>query len=781
MRGGLLHVDLGAADPDHHETVAAVLRLERTDVGNQLLGEVPLVLALLDVRAVEALDVPLVEHRRHRLDGLELGANLIELGLLEHAGRPRGRVAVLFEDVPAAEDDVVEAGERHEVLDLRGARLGALAKPDRPHLGQRADRLRQPFPDRHHAGNGGRADGAQADQQHAELAARGGDLNWWSHNRPLYHGEMRRFLRKSSVGGEPLAVTMSGVRLGERALQIGIDDPHRGRDRSQNRPHRPGDHRRRRRNGRGMRARRGRRRRSARRRPRRPADPLPFADGAYDVIVLHAVGGLLSSPAPDVRERMLAECRRVLRVGGRSSRSRPVRRPDCAVCSAAPEPDARYRRRGERRRAGGRRLSGRSDPGRPRGLPFHRGAEGIGSQMGSDPGDRDPSDRRRGRPDRRDCGSGLNTADVARQGICLDLHYARCLLWLTSLRPKRSHELRVSPRRGPAVVVSGAVRPLPGTASSTPAKPSAPGLRHEGGSLPDDTPQRDGGYLRYRRACPVRGAPRGLPTLASSLVHGVFVVTILWVTSGAPETAPVERTEPRLVFLARPGPGGGGGGGGLRNPLPPRAAETRSAFRRPRPAPDASPNKAPIGARHLEVRTPTPAPFTTPTPVVQDPLPSRRIVAPVAAVANGNQRDRRDRAGAQRDHQPGSRRGGGTGTGRGAGDGEGMGAGIGPGSGGGIGGGPIAREAASSLRVCFERSRRVHGRGSPARRHRERPPRNRHQPRRHRRRSLVRRGLGAGLDQRAIDAVRQWKFAPARRLGAPVDVIVEVAVELVLR
>ena len=129
---------------------------------------------------------------------------------------------------------------------------------------------------------------------------------------------MRRFLRKSSVGVEPLAVTMSGARLGERALQIGIDRPdivaaiaaktgltglativvgdetaagaaraavaetgaladvHVG-----------------------------------------PFHPLPFADGAYDVIVLHGVGGLLSTTAPELRERMLAECRRVLRVGGR--------------------------------------------------------------------------------------------------------------------------------------------------------------------------------------------------------------------------------------------------------------------------------------------------------------------------------------------------------------------------------------------------------------------------------------------------------------------------------
>jgi protein TonB len=42
-------------------------------------------------------------------------------------------------------------------------------------------------------------------------------------------------------------------------------------------------------------------------------------------------------------------------------------------------------------------------------------------------------------------------------------------------------------------------------------------------------------------------------------------------------------------------------------------------------------------------------------------------------------------------------------------------------------------------------------------------------------------GLGGGLDQRAIDAVRQWQFSPARRFGTPVDVVVEVAVEFKLR
>ena len=42
-------------------------------------------------------------------------------------------------------------------------------------------------------------------------------------------------------------------------------------------------------------------------------------------------------------------------------------------------------------------------------------------------------------------------------------------------------------------------------------------------------------------------------------------------------------------------------------------------------------------------------------------------------------------------------------------------------------------------------------------------------------------GLAGGLNDRAVQAVRQWRFAPARRQGAPVDVIVEVAVEFKLR
>jgi protein TonB len=38
------------------------------------------------------------------------------------------------------------------------------------------------------------------------------------------------------------------------------------------------------------------------------------------------------------------------------------------------------------------------------------------------------------------------------------------------------------------------------------------------------------------------------------------------------------------------------------------------------------------------------------------------------------------------------------------------------------------------------------------------------------------RGLEPGLDQKATEAVRQWRFAPARRQGVPLEVVVQVSV-----
>ena len=106
--GGLLEEDLGGAAPDHDLAVGAGLELG--DVVADLVGEVALVFAGLDLLAGEALDVVLVEDGGHGLDGFEEGAHGLELVAVEDVGGFGGVVEVAAEDVPAGEDDVVEIG-----------------------------------------------------------------------------------------------------------------------------------------------------------------------------------------------------------------------------------------------------------------------------------------------------------------------------------------------------------------------------------------------------------------------------------------------------------------------------------------------------------------------------------------------------------------------------------------------------------------------------------------------------------------------------------------------
>ena len=79
---------------------------------------------------------------------------------------------------PAAEHDVVELGERNELMDQRRAPVRALAQPDRPHLGQRPDRLGEPAPDRFDAGHERGGDRAHSGRQDAELAGGRLDVIW---------------------------------------------------------------------------------------------------------------------------------------------------------------------------------------------------------------------------------------------------------------------------------------------------------------------------------------------------------------------------------------------------------------------------------------------------------------------------------------------------------------------------------------------------------------------------------------------------------------------------
>ena len=66
MDGALGEIDLGAAAPNHHQSIETVFLLESAHVLAQRVGHLALVGALLHVGTVEALDVAAIEDRRHR-------------------------------------------------------------------------------------------------------------------------------------------------------------------------------------------------------------------------------------------------------------------------------------------------------------------------------------------------------------------------------------------------------------------------------------------------------------------------------------------------------------------------------------------------------------------------------------------------------------------------------------------------------------------------------------------------------------------------------------------
>lgn len=260
----------------------------------------------------------------------------------------------------------------------------------------------------------------------------------------------------------------------------------------------------------------------------------------------------------------------------------------------------------------------------------------------------------------------------------------------------------------------------------------------------------------------------GNATLASLLVHIAFVLLVLVAIANPPTTqAPPQREAlpDDIVWLDVPGPGGGGGGGGNKMPEPPRKAELKGAEK----------VTVPVEKPKVELAKATPPPppparieipaQQTATGVVELPGMVSNLPTPgVSSLGTGD--------------------GGGAGTGKGTGVGPGQGSGLGNGSGGGTGGGYY---------------RPGNGVESPVPLHEERPQYTAGAMRAKVQgvveveavvmtdgtvgqvqivRSLDDR---FGLDDKAIEAVKRWRFRPGTRQGKPVAVLVSIELTFTLR
>jgi protein TonB len=301
--------------------------------------------------------------------------------------------------------------------------------------------------------------------------------------------------------------------------------------------------------------------------------------------------------------------------------------------------------------------------------------------------------------------------------------------------------------------------------------PTLPNSRYQEGQLaarlpinsrpsprPSRPPDEIWGQFNNYRATGVR---------TSAIVHAVLIGLILISATFSHQI--VQRVAPReIVTLIAPSPDAytlpaspkvvsGGGGGGDHDALP------APKGRLPKPAMEQ------ITPPAIVVRNEHPRLAVEPTVVIPPQVHLAENHLPNLGTSNGVAMP------APPSNGPGS--GAGIGSGSGGGIGAGHGPGVGEGSGGGIGGGVFhvgggvsAPQAISTPDPDYtEEARNAKTQGTcilglivDAEGH----PRD----------IRVVRGLGSGLDAKAIEAVRRWLFEPAKKDGKPVNVQVNVEV-----
>ena len=221
-----------------------------------------------------------------------------------------------------------------------------------------------------------------------------------------------------------------------------------------------------------------------------------------------------------------------------------------------------------------------------------------------------------------------------------------------------------------------------------------------------------------------------------------------------------------IVWLSQPGPGGGGGGGGNKTPEPPRVAELPGKDKitvpveKPKSTVEIPKQEEPVQLEQVNIPARLLAASDDTLPGVIEAAPG----VPTLSLGPGT----------------GSGAGTGSGSGIGSGTGSGLGAGIGGGTGGGVyqpGNGVTLPRVIREVKPAYTSdAMRAKIQGAVLLQCIVRPDGSVTD-------IQVLRPLDPtfGLDQEAIKAARQWRFAPGTRMGQPVPVQITIELTFTLR
>ena len=283
----------------------------------------------------------------------------------------------------------------------------------------------------------------------------------------------------------------------------------------------------------------------------------------------------------------------------------------------------------------------------------------------------------------------------------------------------------------------------------------------------------EGFLVRHAPRMPRREsiASRASPFALSATGHALAILVLLAIIAGGrPRStvlapAPHETARlatPRIVFLPSRSSGGGGGGGGNRQPGPIRRAER---------------------AGHDRTTLPVVRQLSATERLVDLPAPAQQILLDAKPLASGViEQIGTLEAGVGFGSSQGPGSGGGVGDGVGTGVGSGRGSGLGEGEGGGTGGGVYRPGGGVTLPTLASQVKPSYTSEALLRKIQgsvvlEMIVRRDGYPTDLR---VIRSLDQGGLDQQAIEAVRQWRFNPGRLHGMPVDVLVTVVVDFAI-